>query len=79
MTEGKYIIYADGDVQVFESTQIHLWKSEAHGGTAVRAGKFYTDNGVLRTGGVSTTLDLRGEEEDAGAVSEALKASVEGV
>lgn len=74
MTEGKYIIYADGDVQVFGNTRVYLWEVESHGGTPVRAGRFHTSpDGILFTGGESTTLGIRGNAQDAEAVSEALK------
>lgn len=70
LTEGKYVVRADGTARVFERTGIHAYNAcgcpePDCKGRAVSAGFFEVKDGVVRTFGESGTLGLKSRPEDA--------------
>jgi hypothetical protein len=77
MTEGKYVVTANGDVRVFDKSGIHAFHAcscpfRDCGGRAVSAGFFNVEAGMVRVYGESATLLLKSRDEDTALVAKKL-------
>lgn len=73
MKSGKYIVYEDGDCQVFDAIKDHDHVALHHRGTPVSAGFFrVSDEGETRAYGQSITLGLSSKDGDVEKVKVAL-------